>query len=292
VTDSPLARARRAWERLDATDLSLRLTLAALLLRPVGDWRFRPAFLLLAAAGLVLPGLQRRAALWLALAALAALRVVEDWPLPDNHAYLLAYWCLAAGIALRSDAPARALTLNGRLLIGLVFLAASLWKVALSPDYLSGDFMRFTWITDERFAAAAAVIGGMDADLRDANRDFLADAPGSGPALVEPPAFVWATHISSAWTAAIEVAVALAFLLPAPRRLRRHRDAALVLFCVTTFAFAPVAGFAWLLLAMGIAQSDRDRPGVRAVYLATFALVLVYHYVPWLELLARWAGRL
>lgn len=292
MTEPRLARARRAWERLDAKDLSLRLTLAALLLRPIGDWRFRPVFLLLAAAGLVLPGLQRRAALWLALAALAALRVVEDWPLPDNHAYLLAYWCLAAGIALRSDAPARALALNGRLLIGLVFLAASLWKLVLSPDYLSGDFMRFTWITDDRFAAAAALIGGMDADLREANRDLLAGAPGSGPALVEPAAFVWATRISSAWTVAIELAVAFAFLLRAPARLVRHRDAALVLFCVTTYAFAPVAGFAWLLIAMGVAQSDRDRPGLRPLYLASFALVLVYQYVPWLELLARWAGRL
>jgi len=287
---SPLrGRVRSALSRLDPVDLALRLTLVALLLRPVGDWRFRPLILVLCAGGLALPPLLRRPALWIALAALAAARVIEDWPLPDNHAYLLAYWCLTAAIALRTSEPARILTLNARVLIGLVFLFAGLWKVALSPDFLSNDFMRFTWITDDRFSDAAAVFGGMSADLLEANRDFLAGAPGAPSGLVEPAAFVWATRIATGWTVAAECALALLFLAPARLGLHRHRDALLMLFCVTTYAFAPVAGFAWLLLAMGIAQCEPGRVGLRSAYLATFGLILLYDQVPWLAWLA---GRL
>jgi hypothetical protein len=49
---------------------------------------------------------------------------------------------------------------------------------------------------------------------------------------------------------------------------------------VTVYAVAPVTGFGWLLLAMGVAQC-RDDIRLRAAYLLTFALLLVYEHVPW-----------
>jgi hypothetical protein len=56
---------------------------------------------------------------------LTGVRAVADWPMADNHAYLLCYWCLALAIAmwLRDlDSLAR----NARLLIGLTFAFAAL----------------------------------------------------------------------------------------------------------------------------------------------------------------------
>ena len=95
-------------------DLVLRLTLVLLVLQPVGGPAIRPWILLLAALGLVWDSALRHPALWFALTLLTALRVIADWPLSDNHAYLLVYWCLAIGIALTLPDAENALSLNGR----------------------------------------------------------------------------------------------------------------------------------------------------------------------------------
>jgi len=98
-----LRGAGRELLAMERSDLALRMLLVALLLAPVGDRWLRPLVVALAAFGLLAPSAVGSAGLWLALAALAALRVALDWPMSDNHAYLLAYWCLAAAIA--SAAP-------------------------------------------------------------------------------------------------------------------------------------------------------------------------------------------
>ena len=134
--------------------LALRLTLLDLLLRPIGDWFFRPVLLVLATLGVVLPGQLRRPLLWIVLAVLTMLRVILNWPMADNHAYLLSYWCLAVAVALVSHDPRSCLALNARLLVGLAFACATLWKVVLSPDYLDGRFFRVLLLTD-RFCHAA-----------------------------------------------------------------------------------------------------------------------------------------
>ena len=54
-----------------------------------------------------------------------------------------------------------------------------------------------------------------------------------------------------------------------------------------TYAFAPVAGFGWLLLAMGLAQCQDEWTLLRVIYIGMFVLVLFYSEVPWAGLLAR-----
>src|SRR5262245_5715374 len=98
--------------------LALRLTLLDLLLRPIGDGFFRPVILGLAGLGFVLPGQLRRPLVWILLAILTLLRVILSWPMADNHAYLLSYWCLAVALALISRDPRACLALNARLLVG------------------------------------------------------------------------------------------------------------------------------------------------------------------------------
>jgi len=273
---------RAGW--LDPVELPLRMTLAALLLRPVGSGPLRAGFLTLAVLGLVVPGLLRRSTLWALLTALAAFRVIEDWPLPDNHAYLLGYWCLAITLALRTGEPQAMLALNGRLLIGLVFAFAALWKLVLSPDFWSGDFMRFTWIVDERFEGVARLFGGMDPAMLDNARAFLAGAAGGDSVLTLSGRFLRATWLSTLWTALIEPMVALAFLLPLARVRPAWvgvRDASLLVFCATVYAVAPVPGFAWLLLAMGAAQVPGDRRRMHFGYLLVYGLILAYQEIQW-----------
>ena len=262
-------------------DLALRLTLLALLLHPVGRGWLAPALLALAGLGLVAPVALRHPLLWLALAALTAFRVLADWPLADNHAYLLAYWCLAIGLARLSPSPERALAWNGRALVGLAFAFATLWKV-LSPDFLDGRFFRVALIQDPRLAPFTERVGGLDPSQLAERRAFLGlhvDGPAHGlpEAPPEPERLRVAATVATFGTLGLEGAVALAFLWPLERRAWL-RHALLLLFCATTYAVAPVMSFGWLLLAMGVAQTERGATRTRLAYLAVYALLLIFRY--------------
>lgn len=286
-----LASAGRELVAMDRSDLALRLLLVALLLAPVGDRWLRPLIVGVAALALLAPSAVRSAALWAALAALAALRILLDWPMPDNHAYLLAYWCLAAAIASAATDRAAVLAWNGRALIALTFLFATLWKVALSPDFLDGRFFRVTLVDDGRMEEFTRLAGGLDEDafwdLRDLVREHSDGVFVPWEVMPEqPPRFRALAAALTGSTLAIEGALAAAFLLPLPARLVTARHALLLLFCAGTYALAPVAGFGWLLLSMGVAQTAPEQRRLRLAYLAVFAFVLLVTRWPWLRALA------
>ncbi|MEX2205719.1 MAG: hypothetical protein WEF50_05770 [Myxococcota bacterium] len=265
---------------LDAADLARKLTLADLALQPVGAGWLRPGLLGLALLGLVLPSMSRRPWFWLLLAALAGVRVISTWPLADNHAYLLAYWCLAVAIAAREPDPSPSLAWNGRVLIGLVFAFALLWK-AISPDFLDGRFFRVTLVLDTRLETFAQVVGGLDADELRERRELLArHADGvTAEALVVPAEsarFRTVAWLATLGTFASEALLALAFLWPLGRGPSRLRDPLLIGFCGVTYLVAPVSGFGWLLIALGVAQTEPERWRTRVAYLVVFGLVYLY----------------
>ena len=268
--------------------LARRLLLLALLLRPVGGPWLRPEVMVLAALGLLSSRALGSAALWLGLAALAAARVALAWPLSDNHAYLLAYACLAAGLASLARDDGSLLAWNARWLLAGTFAFATLWKLALAPDYLDGTFFRVTLVGDHRFEAFARLAGGLDAETLHALRALASEhtdgvfAPWEVlPAL--PPRFVALASALTFATVALEGALALAFAAPLRGRLARVRDPLLLFFCATTYALAPVEGFGWLLVALGVAQSEPERARTRLAYAAVFAWVLFATRWPWLD---------
>jgi hypothetical protein len=274
-----------------AVETPLRLTLIILLLRPMGPWYVRSFLLLLATLGLIAPAVLRAPATWLALALLVGARIFADWPLPDNHIYLLAYWCLAAALSLRDATPSVAIARSSRLLIGLAFLCAVLWKTVLSSDYVDGRFFRVTLLTDDRFADVARLAGGLgEADLAE-NRAYLTPLPEGAelldpPALHEPRGLRWLAQIATWGGLTLEAIVAAMFLLPRPGRLMSQcSHASVVLFCMATYALAPVAGFGWLLLAMGLASTERKERAWRRTYVTAFLLVMLYAEIPWAAML-------
>ena len=196
-----------------------RLTAIALLLRPMGEWYVRPAILALAMLALISPAALKRPWLWNALAVLIAVRIAGDWPLSDNHIYLLAYWCLAIGLASAAPLPAAALARGSRLLIGLAFAFAVIWKAVLAPDFLDGRFFRVTLLTDPRFEDAAVLIGGLSRDQIRANREALAAVaegavPIEPPAIVETPQLRRLASVSTFGILFLESAVSIVMLLP------------------------------------------------------------------------------
>ena len=267
-------------------DLLLRLTLVDLMFRPGTTSFVRPVTLAIAALGLLSPRVLRAPVAWLALAGATGSRVVADWPLADNHAYLLSYWCLSVAIALLLPEGAGALRISGRWLMAMAFLFTILWKGFLAPDYLDGRFFRVTLLVDERFAYASQLFGGLTSEELKANREALKPLPGGveplEPAeLIETPAFRRFAGFATWWTIGIEAAIALAFLLPLRGRGRAARHVLLMIFCAATYAFAPVAGFGWLLLVMGMSQCEEGDRRWRLAYAVTFFLVLFIVEIPW-----------
>jgi hypothetical protein len=276
-------------------DPVLTLTAIVLLLRPLDVW-WVTAIVLTAACLSLLSRTVRRAPLtWILLALFVGARIVVLWPLSDNHIYLLAYWCLAIGLALSSTAPAATLSASSRWLLGGAFAMAVLWKAVLSPDYVDGRFFRVTLLTDQRFADAALVFGGLSRDQMAQNRAFLEPLP-NGAELLTPPPFVEPPRLRAfaavtTWSGLIlEGLIALTCLIPL-RRLDIARHALLLAFCITTYALAPVAGFGWLIATMGLAQCRPRQRLLPGAYVAVFILILMYSEVPWAGVLADWAVR-
>jgi hypothetical protein len=280
---------RAIVDRLTDEATPLRLTLLILLLRPPGEGALRGMTWLIAGLALALPPLVRSSVTWLALAALVLARLVLDWPLSDNHIYLLGYWCLGIGLSLLFSSPFAAIASMSRLLVGGAFLCAILWKGLLAPDFLDARFFRVTLVTDERFADLARSVGGLsDAQLA-TNRAALVALPQGaelldGPVLVEPPALrrlglmlTWGGFI-------LESILAWAFLSKRPGFLHGARHRLLMAFAALTYAAAPVAGFGWLLAAMGLAQCDDTQKAVRLAYVGVFVLVLIYAETPLMHL--------
>ncbi len=285
----PGARRPSARDERDLRLLSLPplLTLALILLHTL-SLESRPLELLMIGAAL-LAALSRRVRerpiTWLTLATLVGWSVARSWLWADNHKFLLLYWCLALACAYASDRPQRALARSARLLIGLCFAFAAAWKL-ITPDYLDGRAFHYLLLDDGRFAPLADWLGAgpslraHNAALRHALPDELAAVT-----LRDAPALRWVALALAWWTALLELAVAGLFLRPEryDRSSRREwippaRDLALLLFISTTYALAPVPGFAWLLIAMGMSQSAPGPRGRAARLAYALALLLTQLY--------------
>ena len=269
-------------------DTVLRLTAIALLLRPMGPWFVQPVLLALGALALISRRWLRRSGLWAAVSLAIAIRIADDWPLADNHIYLLAYWALAIALALRAEDATEVLAATSRWLIGLAFVCAVLWKAVLSPDFLDQRFFRVTLLTDPRFTEVTMLIGGLSAADLAADRAALAPLPHGAelidpPVIAEPPRLKAFAAVSTWGIVALETLVAA--LMLAGSRAAHLRHAALLLFCTVTYAIAPVAGFGWVLLVMGLAQVDPAHVWLARTYVAVFLAVLFYSEVPWPGLL-------
>jgi hypothetical protein len=288
ATDALAAATARV--RDEGPDLALRLTLIDLLFVPVGPWSVSPFVMLLAAAGLLHRAVLRSPATWLLLTVFTGWRVVHDWPMADNHAYLLCYWCLAVFLSLLAPCPAASLSQSARSLVTLVFVFAVIWKAFLSPDYLDGTFFRVLLLSDRRFESLSLSVGGMSTGDLEAAREFLEeklhDPKRVVPNLIEPPSQRRLASMATWGSLTMEALVAFSFLMPERAATVLLRSAALLVFCAITYAVAPISGFGWVLLAMGVAQSPQDAHGLRLLHVVCFALLLLYKEIPWLA----WCG--
>ena len=277
----------RPLRALTLFDLALLLTLALVLLHSLAVESRALAIAMIVAAlpPALLPRVREHAVTWLALTAIVGVSVAAAWLWADNHKFLLVYWCLALACGFASARPRRVIARAARLLIGLCFAFAGAWKL-LTPDYLDGRAFHYLLLEDARFAPLARWLGA-DAELRAHNLSLRDAIPEElvEVTLRDAPALHATALALTWWTVLIELAIAALFLRAAwterprgPGRAPPARDLALLLFIATTYTLAPVPGFAWLLIAMGLTQTPPGRAGhpARVAYVAALLLTQVY----------------
>ena len=265
------------------------LTLVLLLLTTQKAWGLQVVLIPLVASAVVDRRLVRRARYWFAVLAVYAVGVAPSVLEIDNHEFLLAYWLLALGLSRLQADPSAGLATSARWLVGAAFAFAVLWK-AVSPEYLSGDAFYGYLHLDPRFAGLGAAVS--DLTLADGERTrVVANAlrvvgdETAWFAVRDGPGVSRLAAVMTVWTLAIEAVVAACFLAPPSSCVGRARDAALLTFLFTTYVLAPVLGFGWILVILGMAQAPLERRPVLAVaYTAAFVLVLARATapLPWL----------
>ena len=111
----------------------------------------------------------------------------------------------------------KALAINGRLLIGLVFLFGCIWKFTASDNYIDGTFFQVTFLTDPRFEGFSRVAGGLDQETYDNLHDYVSQhrdaAATPDDAHIEiPPQLKTLAIAATAWNLFINAALAVVFL--------------------------------------------------------------------------------
>lgn len=268
-------------DRIEPIDLAILLTLALILVRPgPGDpWYLAISTTILGIAGLLWRDFARQAWFWFVLGAIFfGVNNVERWAVSDNHKFLTSYWCLAVAICLCVRDREEALATTGRLLIGLVFLFATIWKIT-SNDYLTGETFHFLLISDVRFFPLAYLFCDFPPELCYANQQALEASLGSLSPTIPlqgtdaMPGF--ATFLT--WfTVAIEGIIAVLFLIPPQQPLAKWRDAVLLSFVVVTYPPTNVIHFGWVLIAMAVAQCPKEHRGTRLAYVVSFLFIFCF----------------
>lgn len=234
---------------------------------------------------LVWPAFRRSFVLWLSIVALWTPPLIWQWCNHEDHVYFSVYWCAALALAFwpasattRIDGAeaARFLRHSARLLIGLCFLFAALWKL-VSPEFTSDALFHYKLLLDDRFSESLARWpGGMAPAVLLGNYAAVESLTAAGSTidqvqLVYSPRISWLARGMTWWTVAIEGFLALAFLWPVARRLYWIRNASLILFAVSTYLVAPVMGYGFTLMIMGLANCQPDERKTRWAFVIALA---------------------
>ena len=280
-----LAVAIRQVARTDVLDLLPLLTVLLLLLSPLSTWYLHTPLVLLCIIAVAYRKLLKATPFWYIISVLWGTTIYFHWESTDNHKYLICYWCLALCTTF-SVAPKdqlKALRQTSRLLIGLCMTLATLWKL-MSPDYLDGTFFHYCLLIDERFTSVATTFGNVSSTTLTDNRElwellregYLYGIEFQNTTLETSPELGTLARFLSWWTIFIEAALAWLFFMPAHPLVSRIRNFVLLVFAVTTYAVAPVKGFGWILMLLGVAQCHNDEKAFRIAYLVTFLLIQCY----------------
>jgi hypothetical protein len=267
------------------------MTLLLLLFHTLDSGYLEQMVPVLAVGALVLRSVRESGLFWLLLSAPlfhAYLIRGLEYPMVVNHKYLIAYWVLLLGIAFYTTKPWSTIRWNARLIIGLCFAFATLWKL-ISPEFADGTFFEFRILTDPRFRGFAEIVIGLPEAVTGANTAAIDSLRHHASDLTTAPLETndrvrWVAKTLALWTIIIEGLIAIAFLLPERRATRIIGHFGVMIFILTTYPIATVPGFARLLTILAFASCHPRESLARGFYLVSFIAVPTFD-LPWVRLL-------
>ena len=271
------------WQRFASPEpLDVVPRLLALLVVPTDGGWITIAGVAAAAIVAATPPLLRNCWLWLTVGVVRLGIDFVEWHGIDDHEVLISYSCIAFGLALWSSDPERTARWSLPALVGLTMAFATAWKIG-SGQFLDGDTLRYTLLTDPRFELATSWFGGVDQATHAANEAAVAilrDPSGvDRVTLAEPPALTAFAFFLTAGAVLLEGVLAIVFLHPRSDPVLRAR--LLTLFCLTTYIVVPVSRFGIVLCTCAYAGSEGRRD--RGLLISSIAFCVVWPPI-WLAL--------
>jgi hypothetical protein len=297
-------RIRRVVGELDPVRFGAALLLVVHAFHGIDAVYCRIAVMSVLAVCLVAPQALLHPAAWWILVTTSAVALADQWAIADNHKFLLLYVTFALAQALtleltqpsaRSPAqlptesplrepeatsgPLTLLSRSSRYLLIFVFAASAAQKL-FSASFLRGEVFEHLLLTDARMVGLATLLG-IPVAIVGQNGDILSCArfavPGDAAIALAGGTPLVAAAARAFTTADILLPVLAALGLLARGRFRSAGYAATAVFIAATYAIAPVYGFGWLLCVLGYWASAEERPRYAALFLATYALLILYH---------------
>lgn len=279
------------WLTLDPLVVLPPLTLLHLLVHAPQAWYLGLVLVPLFALGLTFRRWLTTPPFWYVTAMLLGTTIYFNWESSDNHKYMFVYWCLTlcTTFSLPRSQWSEGLARTSRLLLALCMILATAWKLAM-PEYVDSRFFTFELLTDDRFANFTHWTTGVPTATLELNRDLRSFITSNAAAWTPTVQLGGAAQVAPLalfltwWTVLIEGLIGLLFLLPAGKWTNRVRNSLLILFAATTYSVAPVRGFGWMLMLLGLAQSPHspgstlasDEAKFRWGYLAGLLLIQAY----------------
>lgn len=288
-----IARAQRLGNRLADTlltrstlDLVRILSLLVLIQHGPREWYTEVPLTLLVLLGIIVREMRSRPWFWFVVASFVLAHDIVTWPSVDNHKWLMGWWMMAMWIVHLAPRAVQleAMRENARVMLGLVFVLATFWKL-ITPQYLDGSFFEYELLADKRFQEAAIWIGGATAKGLDENRDLKKDIQNSYRKDAEPMEsaelnsgpYVDALALAMTyWTIAIEGSLGVLSLWPGNGLVAVLRTSAALVFTATTYLLAPVMGFGWMVIILGFGQCPERYKKLRMGFLLVLGVIYVY----------------
>ena len=228
---------------------------------------------------LALPWVRRRWWAWGLLTVVTAAGVFTHVLVDlDNHHFLHVYWLTALTVACLAKDPAWTLGRAGRLMVGWLFLFATLWKL-LTPDFTDGSFFAYLLSVDRNLTRIPLALDWVDPEVTSENRvavTAMRHDPQMEPHPVPVQVSAQMDRLAAplSWvTVVLEGAVALTFLLPLRGAWTRWREVSLFAFILVTYPALPVLSFAALLAAMSLSATTMRPPWAQVSHVAVILAV-------------------
>ena len=265
--------------RVDPWDLILRISALLVVLKGVSSS--------VASALLIIPGVLitlspkhvRNRVAWWSLVALIATGNLWRWFDVPNHDWLILAWILACAIGVSREDTDRVLSGNARTMIAIVFIAGAVQKLIFGAWH-DGLFLELYCV---KHPWTAALFGLSEVGLEQLRAAKLLIQIG----LIDEASFSLASAEGSrtglvliSWIVILgELFIGALFVAKTSRRMVLWRTTGILAFVWLAYPFAPIKGFAWILLILTLATIPSDRSALRRACWVSFAWVVFFPYI-------------